>query len=330
MDQPLDASLAPPAWSIIWTGDREVLWETEWVREFLGPVARGEAVDPSMSIVPTDAIVVVSDDGRDAGHSARLLAYLDRYASCGRPFGLVHLGDEWFKAPLRIYDAASFVIRAGHWSNHYPPKVLAIPLGPSARFVRADGSQGMKAPQDRQYLWSFLGQIRSKPTRRAMIDAFASMPDGYLFETFRWNDPRRLTDSGYRGILSETVFSLCPRGWTTKGYCSVDSFRVYESAEVGAIPLVDSPYYRQAFDAPFPVVRPDWSDGPSLVRTLLSDQTKLVALQETCSNWWMERRRQLRETVELHLQRWTTAALLLRPPSQLPSSIISTNDGSGT
>jgi hypothetical protein len=213
------------------------------------------------------------------------------------------------------------VIRVGHWASSFHPKVLTVPLGLSNAFVRAvsatsaSGTPGFKPAGTRRYRWSFLGQLRSKPTRWAMRKAFASIPDGYVFETFRWNDPRRLTNVQYREMLSDSVFSLCPRGWSVRGHETIDSFRAYESAEAGAIPVVDSAYYADAYGAPFLIVREDWTDAPALVTELWADAEALHARQTACHAWWTRYRTRCQDAVVAHIAAFTPGHRVPQPPA---------------
>ena len=296
------------AWNLVWVADPEFVWETEWVGELLAGIRANHSVNPRLSEVSGRSVIVFSENGRDASHSATVGACIKRLARAGDLRGLIHLSDEWYGAPLTHYADAPFVIRVGHWSAWLDPKILTVPIGLSSAFVRSAGaadSRPVKPAGERRFCWSFLGQLHSKPTRSAMIGAFASIPKGYIFETFRWNDPCRLTDANYREILSESVFSLCPRGWSTEGNQTVDSFRTYESADSGAIPLVDSAYYADAFGAPFPILRPDWNDGPELVRGLCADPSALHALQTRCHEWWRRYRRECAAAVRDHICRFT-------------------------
>jgi hypothetical protein len=45
--------------------------------------------------------------------------------------GLVHVSDRFYRAPSVLYDAASFVIRVGHWHGNVAAKVLTVPIGPA-------------------------------------------------------------------------------------------------------------------------------------------------------------------------------------------------------
>jgi hypothetical protein len=297
-------------WTLIWTIDPLKLWEAEWIRHLLSRLITHEVVDSSPP-TSTRCLVVLSDDGQSVRRTLQNRNYLTTRASTSSVLGLVHLSDEWFKASVQYYDFAAFTIRLGHWATHYPDNVLTLPVGVSSAFVRSQPAHepfAVRPAGERTHLWSFLGQIHSKPTREAMREAFADVPNGYVFETSRWNDPNRLTDVEYRRILSDSVFSLCPRGWSAVGHCSVDSFRTYESAEAGAIPIVDSSYYRDAFDAPFPVVSPDWREAPAIVRSLYANPHTLRSLQRRCHEWWMAWRRSAPAAVEAHVQQFTAAA----------------------
>ena len=86
-----------------------------------------------------------------------------------------------------------------------------------------------------------------------------------------------------------------------QGYGSVDGFRTWEAADCGAIPIVDTLYYRDAFGAPFPVVSPDWSDVVDFVEKVIADPARLDALQREISGWWRNCKQDLPARVARHL-----------------------------
>jgi hypothetical protein len=64
---------------------------------------------------------------------------------------------------------------------------------------------------------------------------------GKFHTTTQWNDPNGLNTQEYAHLLSNSKFSLSPMG----NY-SGDCFRVYESLEAGAIPIIEAKSKRQA------------------------------------------------------------------------------------
>lgn len=97
----------------------------------------------------------------------------------------------------------------------------------------------------------------------------------------------------YRNWMLAAKIAPCP-----SGAVSVDSFRLWEALEAGAIPLadtvspVDGPttYWQSLFsDIPFPLIE-DWSTLPDVVTALLQDWR---ATANRVGAWWMRYKRQL-------------------------------------
>lgn len=98
----------------------------------------------------------------------------------------------------------------------------------------------------RIYEWSFIGQNQNQFRNRA-IEEMSKMPAGYLKVISGFGG---YCDDGteyqeYLDIMCQSKFVICP-----SGSMSVDSFRVYEAIECGAIPITDrrSPRDKEDFD----------------------------------------------------------------------------------
>lgn len=278
--------------------------ETEWIRHLLSDLPFSESIDPTLSLTQPRTVVVFADHGMDPARSEPLISSLVNARTKGAAAGLIHVGDRFYRARSALYDAASFVLRVGHWYPDGTSKVLPVALGPAATFLRAmkrRPEQAMTPAPQRRYLWSFAGQIHSKPTRVAMAKAFRPVRDGYLYETQQFKDPNALCGDDYQAILSQTIFALCPRAASVQEHLTADTFRAWEAAAAGAIPLVDNSYYAEAFGAPFPRIQDDWSDGPLYVENACLDRDRLLALQRQCHDWWAEYWRDVPRLVRRHV-----------------------------
>lgn len=154
---------------------------------------------------------------------------------------------------------------------------------------------------DRPLNWSFAGQ-NTHERRRECIDALRKIrgqkADGLLYETTNFS--AGLSRQVYSQLLSSSKLVPCPSGPIT-----VDTFRVCEALECGAIPIVDTisptgPYgnywYRVFGDhIPFPFIA-DWSTLPVVMEEWLDGWEARAASVDA---WWKakkgEWRRQLAE-----------------------------------
>jgi hypothetical protein len=136
--------------------------------------------------------------------------------------------------------------------------------------------------------WSFAGQ-NTHGRRKECIDVLREIRnkkgDGLLYESSSFGTGLSL--GTYFKLLSSSKLVPCPSGPLT-----VDTFRVCEALECGAIPLVDtvSPtgayghYWYRVFGErmPFPLIY-DWNKLPEVMEQWLNDwETKA----DTVQKWW--------------------------------------------
>lgn len=148
--------------------------------------------------------------------------------------------------------------------------------------------------KQRDLLFTFRGTLTdAKPTRtvldqvvietRSYLDLVAQrlLVGGAL--DFQHSDPR-----SYLDVLASSVFTLCPMGdlW--------ESYRIYEAAELGSIPIVEDPaeFYSWAhpaqgvkdMGAPFIFVK-DWTELPTVLNELAADPERITRLQKKLKSW---------------------------------------------
>jgi len=88
---------------------------------------------------------------------------------------------------------------------------------------------------EKKYLWSFVGQVQN-PARQACVAALEKLGGGYMqiCELFGGNGNGAVEYQDYLDIMCQSKFVICP-----SGSMSVDSFRLYEAIECGAIPITE-------------------------------------------------------------------------------------------
>ena len=92
--------------------------------------------------------------------------------------------------------------------------------------------------------------------------------------------------SKYAELMQESIFAPCPKGR------ALDTFRIYEALESGAIPVIElndgfaqkylPPHY---FDSPMLFVE-NWEDAPAAMMALVKDSTALLARQNATRTWY--------------------------------------------
>lgn len=95
----------------------------------------------------------------------------------------------------------------------------------------------------KKYLWSFVGQVQN-PFRQACVDVLKDIPNGFLHVADSFGGIENgIEYQEYLDIMCQSVFVICPAG----SMC-VDSFRLYEAIECGAIPITNARAPRDAKD----------------------------------------------------------------------------------
>jgi hypothetical protein len=90
------------------------------------------------------------------------------------------------------------------------------------------------------------------------------------------------------------------------GNVNLESFRIYEALDCGAIPVVEKrpwlDYFTLLFGAhPLPSVS-CWAEAPVLLRNLLSDAGRLNQKQAEIRSWWADLQEKLSRKIETILK----------------------------
>lgn len=103
----------------------------------------------------------------------------------------------------------------------------------------------IKTDLNRKYLWSFVGQVQN-PSRQKAVEVLKTIPHGFMHIADSFGGVENgIVYQEYLDIMCQSIFVICPSG----SMC-VDSFRLYEAMECGAIPIteVKSPRDEEGFN----------------------------------------------------------------------------------
>ena len=130
------------------------------------------------------------------------------------------------------------------------------------------------------------------------MQVFQALPEGACVieqgDSFS-NPTTGLNTIQYQDLLSNSIFALCP-----PGNVHLDSFRIYEALEAGAIPIAlgrtaqqpERPsYWVYVFNSPEGVpfiVEDTWEACLDRVRSLLSNPIALEKMQNDCKTFWQK------------------------------------------
>lgn len=122
------------------------------------------------------------------------------------------------------------------WTQYYSPSTKSeiktrLLIGPPSRIK----DYKINSHLPKKYLWSFVGQVQN-PFRQACVDVLKTLDNGYLriVDGFGGEGEGGVEYQEYLDIMCQSKYVICPAG----SMC-VDSFRVYEAIECGAIPISD-------------------------------------------------------------------------------------------
>lgn len=256
---------------LVWLTDKSTSWEGDWI-DFL------------FEDVNVKGTIVVYNSTAD------IKSYLEK---TGPVLGLVHLSDEWGRDPIDHYSQAKVVLR-----NYYKdlgPNVLNFPLGWMRTFPYRLTPNSI---EQRQYVWSFSGHV-DKTTRPEMARWMSTVEGGRgYFKRCGENwgpfeghalDPQQLAE-----LYNSSYFVPCPQG----NY-SIDSLRVCEALQAGAIPIVERSEYWASLYGPNPLIQIDsWDQAPALIKELTSNLEQLETVRKTTYNWWINHCLELKATIK--------------------------------
>jgi hypothetical protein len=208
--------------------------------------------------------------------------------------GLFCGDDEWFSGDYAEYRHFGYVLRFDHPARFRHPGVYTAPLGYTNLPA---GRAAAPAPASRRtHLWFFAGgAVGSRPEMLAALDPLE--PKFTLVRRKGRNvSEGRLDKLAYHATLADSVFAPCPMG-----NVMIETHRVYEALENGAIPIVERrpfrDYYRDLFgDHPIPTFG-SWREAARFVDASRREPGRLDALQAEVTGWWEETKSRVRAEV---------------------------------
>ena len=276
---PTSAGVGNGAIDIVWHSSR--LGERRWTEYLFSEVRNVRQVSiaqwPRSQAMPS--IHVISTNDKET--KARIPDLFIGLRNQNSPFGIFHMSDEWFREDTSFYKYCRFCLR-NYWCSFIRNEdLIYIPLGYPNHC--AFGSAATAPASERKHRCSFTGQM--KYSRVQMVKAFETV-DGFYY-------PRQfISDDEYATLMRQTVFSLCPMGNATP-----DTWRLYESLEAGAIPIVEKrptmDYFRGLFgENPLPTFR-SWRSARAWVDGIKSPEA-LDEKQAQLQQWWRQQKAKLR------------------------------------
>jgi hypothetical protein len=273
---------------LVWCAEN--LRERDWFKFLLGDLPIVEEVFCQAGAVPTAGPNTIYIVNTNVMGPSGLVKRLGPNLPANRPTGLIHLADEWFDGDYDAYRHFDFVVRTHHSRRFLCPGILVVPLGwPNGGLDR----HPIIRASERQFNWCFLGNpVASRP---AMIRAFRNWAPGILrpYSPSTGGEPP-LDNASFQEVLRDTAFCPAPMG-----NVMIETWRLYEALEAGAIPIVERrptlDYYRLLFGRhPIPTFT-SWSRASRFARDLRKRPSALDELQREVRSWWLSHRNILRQ-----------------------------------
>ena len=275
--------------TFIWQGlssveEAYMMPEYEWIREIFEPLLGEQFYEREHSIVLDNCILI---DSYPFTHSKD---YYQQFR--GKNAWLFHRADETYEGGYDVYSNFRGVFRI-YWSSIFDPRyVMQLPLGFSNG---RQGGMGERSASERPFLWSFLGE-GGKATRPDMLKALADIGPNFMHVTGQ-GQTQPVGKVQYKQILCDSVFVPC-----SMGNVNLDTYRVYEALECGAIPIVEKRigldyFHKLLGDHPMPSFV-NWKQAAGFMLAIQHDRRAQDELSQRCSRWWAAFKRDLTQRVQ--------------------------------
>ena len=291
------------------------LFERDWLMHLFGPYISDHVTDGKHELVRDNSIVF------DSFIYARNSSYYEGFR--GKNSFLVHVGDEFYELGTDRYLPFRGAFRT-MWSGVFNPHhVFVLPLGFGTEMKAGE----LKASL-RLYAWSFVGEA-GKASRPDAVKALSPIEPHLCFSStsvpgksffLRSAEARkRISRADFVEILGQSAFAPAPMG-----NASLESCRVYDALECGAIPIIERrlgfDYFHSLLgDHPLPTVR-SWSEARTIIEGLMRVPERMDDLQNQCVEWWREYKITLVGKIGEFLEERSQAADQLIPlRSRLPN-----------
>ncbi len=276
------------------------LYEYEWISDMFPHGVEWVACQTTGDILACATTPLVlhmnPHGGTDGDDSMRRI--VQAFASVGRQFVLLHISDEVCKSSVDFYESPAIrhVFR-NYWRAGLPNKVSFLPLG-YAKGRSAKGLGPSPTFAERTHVWSFAGSL-DRAGRSLILDQLKTLEPHKVATMAKWGDVPALQPTEYCEMLRNTKFVPCLRG-----FCSLESFRIYEALEHGCIPVYvpgdsyNCPDELQALYGSHPFLAiPSWAEAPSILTKLMGNPAVLEPYRQKVMDWWTHTKDQVRTKI---------------------------------
>jgi hypothetical protein len=280
--------------------DPKGILETQWLTTLFDKPLDYKPLDDVFDFADseTPTLLYQGIPGKDV--ATKFNALLSLLAEHKKQITLLHLSDEFGRDDITMYKspAVKKVLR-NYWRPDLPTQsnVVLLPLG----FANDRGAQYLPASPsfaERPYLWAFAGSL----DRVGRAEALAALRSATPFQEASkpsWASPAALDGAQYKDQLRQAKFIPCFRGSR-----ALESYRLYEALEHGAIPIYVPSESSGSKDEltelfgkhPF-LGFPSWTAAAEMLPKLAQNAVVMEKHRATLQAWWKEKKEEMRRSV---------------------------------
>ena len=207
--------------------DMSEWYEFSWIKQLFPFMQTFEVFLMDEKTVPKDCPIVILQRP-NVEKTAKILR---AWNEAGADFCVFHISDERCCDPIDVYDLehCKGVVR-----NYVRPglseKVSVIPLGFHHAIPNGEPEIHTPRPPFRELVWSFVGTRWAN--RDVKLQALDGIENNKVVMMDQWNSPKMIGREETLAILLNSWCVPCPAG------NNVETFRLYEALEAGAVPII--------------------------------------------------------------------------------------------
>jgi alpha(1,3/1,4) fucosyltransferase len=273
----------------------DTLEENDWLNTIFPKPIRWVPLESFDELVNTpNSILLFLNIPGESGLSYIYNGFASGLEKVGRQMTILHLGDEFGKDPVEFYTspAVKRVIRNYARPNLPTEKVTFLPLG----YAKGRASVGATPTfAERQYLWSFAGSM-DRPGRSQAIHSLERTGNFKLADRPTWSDPAKLNANEYNKLNQQTKFVPCFRG-----FASLESYRLYEALEQGAIPVYvpgEKDTYVDVLGKHPILSFPSWDKAAEILPVLAQNASVMEDHRHILGTWWQAKKAEIKDTIK--------------------------------
>ena len=221
--------------------------------------------------------------------------FVKGFEKLGKTLTILHLSDEFSTDPVDFYQSPAVKRVVRNYARPGLPmdKVEYIPLG------YAKGRQGTTEPtptfSERKYIWSFAGSM-DRNGRDSALQALKRTGDCLIADRARWSDEPKMNAEAYKAMLRDSKFVPC-----FKGSFALESYRLYEALEQGAIPVYvpeGTDTYVDVLDKNPILSFPSWDKVAELLPVLAQNTQVMEEHRQSLQTWWVSKKAEVKAKLQ--------------------------------